>query len=647
MRKLNFPVVRRVRLSHFSLYTLQDQIEFTLGAGVTCIAGANGLGKSTFLQILNYGLTGVVPRPDQKFASVDDYYRDITTFSRDYFQGRVKPEDREIAEIELEIVIGAKTIKLIRGFDEPDSLRSLMVSNDATDYGQMTPEDRDASYRLLLIKLIGLSSFKELVFIQSFVLTFDERRHLLFWDPKVLEDCLFLFVGVDKDQRAEAEKMRREMERADSRVRNLRWNMTQQKDRLDSYRQVLRGTELTDDEVSTYEEFEKLLDRTKQQSSEVELIEARLRDAKLTLAEAAARATVIRSDYQREFTELVVGRHSVESAPAVQLALIEHKCAICGTEGVTVMEPIKKSIAEHKCPLCKAATDRTNIPDHVRNRLKELDQELAQQKKNVDSSMLSITQLEEERAKRLGMLEAAQQVLSDFEERHSKIVERGKPVDANHEQVIAAYEKTIADIDKERLKQKAKSAEAAKAYKQIQRRLEQEYLSIQQDFVPKFSKLANLFLGVDLDIQLEIRDKSVSLALTVKKTQRRADHDLSESQRFFVDIALRMALASYASPEGNGAPLYIDTPEGSLDLAYEAQAGQMIAEFANDGHPIFMTANINTSALLSEIAKGSRLGFGLQRLYKWRELSEVQEKHESDFENRLNELEKLAHPRKK
>jgi DNA repair exonuclease SbcCD ATPase subunit len=102
-RKLSFPILQRIRLKHFSLYSLANTIEFTFDAGIVCLAGANGLGKSTFLQTVGYGMTGVVPKPDQKFVSVDDYYRDVRTFTRDYFDGRILPEHMDIAEIELEI----------------------------------------------------------------------------------------------------------------------------------------------------------------------------------------------------------------------------------------------------------------------------------------------------------------------------------------------------------------------------------------------------------------------------------------------------------------------------------------------------------------------------------------------------------------
>jgi hypothetical protein len=102
-RKLAFPILRRIKLIHFSLYTLRPSIEFKVADGILCLAGANGLGKSTFLQIVGYGMTGIVPKPSKKFSSVDDYYRDTRSFTREYFEGRLLPEHRDIAEIELEM----------------------------------------------------------------------------------------------------------------------------------------------------------------------------------------------------------------------------------------------------------------------------------------------------------------------------------------------------------------------------------------------------------------------------------------------------------------------------------------------------------------------------------------------------------------
>jgi|ERR1700674_1965581 len=145
-RKLNFPILRRIRLTHFSLYTLKPSIEFKVGDGILCLAGANGLGKSTFLQVVGYGMTGIVPKPDRKFSSVDDYYRDTRSFTREYFEGRLLPGHRDIAEIELEMSLGNKHITITRGFVESESLRSLKVvsENKEKDFKDETPEQKQA-----------------------------------------------------------------------------------------------------------------------------------------------------------------------------------------------------------------------------------------------------------------------------------------------------------------------------------------------------------------------------------------------------------------------------------------------------------------------------------------------------------------------
>ncbi len=37
-RKLSFPILQRIRLAHFSLYTLKDTIEFKFDDGIVCLA---------------------------------------------------------------------------------------------------------------------------------------------------------------------------------------------------------------------------------------------------------------------------------------------------------------------------------------------------------------------------------------------------------------------------------------------------------------------------------------------------------------------------------------------------------------------------------------------------------------------------------
>jgi len=643
-RKLKFPILQRVKLTHFSLYTLTDTIEFKFNDGIECLAGANGLGKSTFLQVVGYGMTGVIPKPDQKFVSVDDYYRDIRAFTRDYFDGRILPEHMEIAEIELEMLVDSKRIIITRGFVESESLRSLKVtSGDETrEYPDSSPEERHIVYEKLLTEWIGLGSFREFVFVQSFVLMFDERRHLLFWDPKVLETCLLIFVGVNKDQRADAERLRREVEKSGSRVRNLSFDIKQAKDRLADLAGALKGKKGGKDDAKTYEEYEELVERAKKAAEGITSIEDKTRDAKLAIADSAARASALRNEYNNEFANRLNAKKSSRQHPFVQQAMLEGKCAICGADGAPVIEAVRAKVVANKCPFCDTSVSVGKEDSKMMAKLLELDHALGREKKILDSKSMQVTQLETERLKRVSERDAVDKEVKEFEEKNKTVVTRGLKSGNTFADLKAIYEQQIQAITRQRDAERERGKKNVEDYRAAQRKLEQQYLDVREKFVPRFNSLAKLFLGVELDITLESRE-NVTLVLEVRKTKRRADYQLSESQRFFIDIALRMAFAQFASPKGAGAPLYIDTPEGSLDLAYEAQAGAMIAQFAIEGHKVFMTANINTSQLLSSIASHSKkCGFGIQRLYRWTEMSAVQEKQESKFDKTLNGVEKLA-----
>lgn len=644
VRKLSFPILHRVKLTNFSLYSLTDAIEFTLEKGIVCLAGANGLGKSTLLHVVGYGMTGVVPKPSQKFVSVDDYYRDIRAFTRDYFDSRIRPEHLDIAEIELEMDLGNKRVKITRGFVESESLRSLTVICDkkTKEYADSSPEDRQSAYEKLLTDEIGLGSFREFVFVHSFVLTFDERRHLLFWDPKVLETCLLIFVGVNKDQRAEAERLRREVEKSGSRVRNLSFDIKQVKDRLTALESALTGKKSEKEDAKTYEEYEELNERAKKAAEAIPLIDDKIRDAKLAIADSAARASALRNEYNAEFANRINSKKSSRQHPFVQQALLEGKCGICGADGSAIVQVVKAKVTANQCPFCCTAVQVGKENSKMMARLMELDTALAREKKILDSKSLELNQLDAERLKRVEEHSILDKELKEFEENHRAIVTRRGKKANSFADLRKVYEEQIANITHLRDEERGRGKKTDQAYRTAQKTLEQQYLNVQEEFVPRFNSLAKLFLGVDLDIVLESRE-NVTLVLEVRKTKRRAEHQLSESQRFFIDIALRMAFAQFASPHGAGAPLYIDTPEGSLDLAYEDQAGQMIASFATEGHKVFMTANINTSQLLRSIASHSRqCGFGIQRLYRWAELSAVQEKQETKFDQTLDGLEKLA-----
>ena len=221
--------------------------------------------------------------------------------------------------------------------------------------------------------------------------------------------------------------------------------------------------------------------------------------------------------------------------------------------------------------------------------------------------------------------------------------EKGSSVGA----VVAAYHAQMGDFLELKKRHYQRRDERKRDLRTLQKSLEERYAAAEGQFVPMFKDLAFQFLGLDLDVRMDTRASPATLVLEVKNDTRREYHQLSESQRFFIDIALRMALAQFMSTPGGKATLFIDTPEGSLDIAYENRAGNMLAMFVERGFHIVMTANINSSKLLLALAK--RLGHArmdLCRMTSWTELSEVQVEEEGLFEEAFSTIEKaLGKPR--
>ena len=89
MPKLHFPRITRAILQDFSLFTSMSEIDVSMIDGVFCLAGANGLGKSTFLAAVNYAFTGIVSDPDRSFDSIDEYYKHSRNYAADFFAGRI------------------------------------------------------------------------------------------------------------------------------------------------------------------------------------------------------------------------------------------------------------------------------------------------------------------------------------------------------------------------------------------------------------------------------------------------------------------------------------------------------------------------------------------------------------------------------
>ena len=193
---------------------------------------------------------------------------------------------------------------------------------------------------------------------------------------------------------------------------------------------------------------------------------------------------------------------------------------------------------------------------------------------------------------------------------------------------INTLQESIRQIEKEKAKYIEERDFLKKEYDLLCINLENAYQEVQTIFLPIFKKFAKEFTGLDLDMMLSsISDdgrRQFKFILQIDDTNRNNEFELSESQRFFIDIALRMAMVSFVCTENKCSSMLIDTPEGSLDIAYETNAGTMFSEYVNSNQKMIITANLNSSGLIRTLAEKTKAEkFELINMLKWAKLSSV------------------------
>jgi hypothetical protein len=319
---------------------------------------------------------------------------------------------------------------------------------------------------------------------------------------------------------------------------------------------------------------------------------------------------------------------------------------MCGSEGVHVVENMEKNIYKDKCPLCNTAINETDSAEQNRllKIIKKNDERILSKNLELENLILEVEGKKNDLDKAEIQFKRTEEKLSDFTEDNPNI-SFGKNGKENIDSLITQYRKQASLAEKEAKAEYDKRDRLKPSYEKLLKNVEASYTEAQDVFVPTFKKLAKSFIGLDLAIHLksiERKIKTIKLVLELQNTARTESWQLSESQRFFLDIAMRMSLAIFLSSSKNGATMLVDTPEGSLDIAYESRVGTMFSEYVLFYHQnLFMTANINASQLLITLAeKCGKTNMKFRRMLDWTDLSEVQRQGEKYFKRVYSNIEK-------
>ena len=639
MGKFILPKIKGVTIQGFSLYKLKDEIKLEINNGVFCLAGANGLGKSTFISILSYAILGIVVNPKKSFSSINripKFFKESEKFASTYFKGRISEANRDTASVEVSFLVGDNLYTIKRLFFDNSGLVSFsrinIVEGRETIIGG-TSSSLSEQYRAHFVKDVGLDSFEQFSFIHSFVLTFDESKQLLFWDDALMNRVLYIFFGVDPQEAEKADDLRKDIARHGSYMRNVQWEITQATRSLKELMQTSEQELINSEEIeATKTRLEELENALKELKEALSISQSEYKETLSIINDRSIKIANLKMQYENEFNNL----YSFNNIPVekddtvIEILRLLTKNIAAGddvsSEIDRLIQRIKKIHEQHK-----------NHPKAYEI-LKEIDKGLLIFESELKENYSKKERLEKEISQGFEMELSIRERIEKFNEENEGILKKAyASKNKNYVEEIKALESLINKKEIQKQKETELRDNKLAQLEVIEARITDNYHVAREGFIPMFKEHANSFLGLDIDIDFRRTDKGPSLILKVNDTERTRQYQLSESQRYFIDIALRFALIEYVSDQSY---ILIDTPEGSLDIAYENRAGKMFADFVLKGYDVIMTANINSSQLLLQMAEkcGASM-MHLERMTNWTILSSVQQEEHQIIERAFNNIE--------
>ena len=649
--KYYFPRLQRVTLNNFSLYKKSGKIfkvDEEITKGVYCLAGANGLGKTTFMNSINYGLTGVVLEPNREVFSPGEIVVNNKAYTKRYFIGRIQKEDESTAEISLQFKVNKKEFHITRRFFNREGLERLKVYSVGEDKKVLlfendkeSPEELNIYYQKLLAAEMEFINFDFFIFYQLYVLSFDENRRMIFWEDRASATALSVAFNSNPQDSETLSEIRRGIDRHESNAKNARWQATQANNKVKELKEKTSGAK-TKEVILLEREFNRLY-------SDLEKSEKTYRNISIEYDSLMKRQTYLNSeilqlkkDHAKLFSKYTKPRSILTENYNVQISLKKEECCLCGTHGNYVIENIQKNIHKDCCPLCDATIVEHDSKEqgtllisiqHNDNLIAQKTEELNKLIGTIEGKAIELERSEFELQKNKTDIES-------FTENSPDISFKGTG-SKNVDSLIEQYEKQFQLYDQEAILEYKRRDILKIDHDKLLTKLEDSFKEARLEYVPIFRNLAQSFIGLDLSIELERSQQGLKLVLQLENSPRTESFQLSESQRFFLDIALRMSLVIFLCKNEDGGTMMVDTPEGSLDIAYESRVGNMFAEFVTEYHQnLFMTANINASQLLISLAeKCSYSNMTFKRMLDWTDLNLIQKEGESLFQKVYSNIE--------
>ena len=640
MNNIYLPELKSIEIKNFTLYPNGLNFKYDFVNGVNLIVGGNGMGKTTFVNIIKYAIIG--------------HYKEGYDFTRTYLGRKIekrtnhpwnyfrKRMDESISNsfpatvkiifhvngVEFKIERGLSDIQILEVSVDNVTLNGELIDQATYDrlyYDYSREKNKDLAeqfYNKLSnslpfkfersIEQYSNMQFDDLIYFVNKILFFGEDHQTILWGNNSSEDVqteLFNKYFNDRNLNIERQEANRWTKYYDTQARHT-------SEDIRVIRKVLDKVTDVDDINTSINQVRDNIERLKEERENLsDLLEQNQTTSKETDRDLRLASNNV-NELSQEVSQIEIRQKNEESILMQNQWITLHKnyhnfvksissnalCPMCNQELEESFVTIKTENNEN-CILCDQKLHKNaelDIDTNFKDKLISIKVKIQNYQNFIYECDDKLKRLDNEFRKGKQRLREINSKVRNLE--YSLVEKENNKKDNPTDKLQAFYD----EIDELELK-KEHYQEESKTYKnrsqEITDKIEEEIIKNVLNFSTIFAGYAEKFLGVKCSLTYDEIDGQKRFYPVIDGKIREREEELSESQRFFVDHAFRMSILSffYKTPS-----FYIvETPDSSLDISYERNAADVFIRFLEKPYALILTTNLNNSEFLNYLAKSA------------------------------------------
>jgi hypothetical protein len=644
-----FPTILSVDFRDFAP-VLDRDANIEVGKSPVVILGGNGLGKTTLMQAVAFGLAG----PMNEDVEPEKALR----WGHKYFGGRFRSAHPAV-RISFSFGDRGGTATVER------DLGTGRVSYFGVDAASEAMSPTEASFDRFVREVGGFKSMSDFAFVVHRLLYLPETRRLLAWDSEAQNKILMICSSDLIDEREFQENSRMlinedstrrhlhvALEKSRSNLKKLKAEFQELSETTATVATAIGGDESKSDVPEVPDpptlgvnsaDLVGIADRIETERSRCNALQRAIDGHRSDLDLNADEVEQIRTNIDKREAAIVREVLSrVESDPSRTLPIAALRdygiCPACGEDAPELRQAALRSFAQGRCELCHAFHGRGGSGSELATLQSQLSEKLRAQVSLSRAYFASVQALDLARSSLRAHeieFEKAQSHVASVRSTFSTRTPTSSPAavaSANAERGIEVVSSEISACEKDIADKVVKEQALQRKVDELLALRKRSYERFIEEFDPRLVKLrasyveyASQFLGIECTLERSAgtvfsgRFELPSFIPRFGGHVRSVPEACSEAQRFFLDIAFRMSVIDWAAC---GGTFLCETPENALDATYIQNVAAMFKKFDDRGHAQIVTCNIQTDGLARRLLAGVTTK-NVLNLFEFGNLSEV------------------------